>query len=88
MTIKIEKEIPIPDARTSAGRPSNYPFREMRKGESFLWEGEGAPIQAAHTFKKNNEGYEFTGRTLDKEKKIYRVWCLRSPLRGRPAKRI
>lgn len=40
MKIKIDKKMPIPKVTSRSGRPVKYPFDKLKKGDSFLVEGD------------------------------------------------
>ena len=70
--VKIEKNIPIPEACGGA-ITRKYPFNEMEVGDSIFIEGRKGsytPGNAAHNYGKNH-GKKFTSR---KENDGFRIW--------------
>jgi len=69
MKIKIEKGIAIPP---SLKEKRDYPFNEMKIGESFFVEtNKNNLYQQAHNYRKNNKEFNFVVR---RDKTGSRVW--------------
>ncbi len=71
--IKVQKNIPIPSKK---GRPSKYPFKDMKPGESF--EVTDAPkntvLNAANSWsKRHNKSARFTIRHSEGKTRIWRT---------------
>ena len=73
---KIESTIPIPD-QSNGGRRSQYPFRAMKIGESFLVAaGDSSVVKvrsAASYFQIRNLQFKFIVRTTPEGVRVWRV---------------
>ena len=72
MSYKIDTDIPIP----SMGRPNQYPFAEMKVGDSFFIEGRTssyASTAARNWASKHEPSWRFTSRQQDGGVRVWRI---------------
>lgn len=78
--IQIESGIPIPPRAGGTGRPSKYPFDQLKPGDSFLVpHHDGNPVvtvrrmAAAVKGAAKRTGWKFTTRRLSEGLRVWRV---------------
>lgn len=72
--VKVDKGVPFPpEARH--GRPSIYPWREMKRGESFVYNGNIDAAKSAANYYNIRTEWTFRARTTDDGK--VRVWRMK-----------
>lgn len=69
--VKIDKNIPFPGRKY--GARSKYPWLEMNKDDSFVFEGSIANAHAATTYYNAKTAKEFRARTLNGHVRVWRL---------------
>lgn len=69
--VQIEKNIPFPDP--SPGRRSKYPWRELKVGDSFAYDGPAVNAQSAATYYTNKTNKTFRARKHNGSTRVWRV---------------
>lgn len=69
--VKIDKNIPFPGRKY--GARSKYPWMEMSKDDSFIFEGSVANAHAATTYYNGKTGKEFRARAYNGHVRVWRI---------------
>lgn len=70
--IKIDKNIPFPERELGRKR-SPYPWREISKGESFVFNGTVTNAQAAATYYSKATDKTFRARVYNGHVRVWRI---------------
>ncbi len=72
--VELDKNVPL-IKKVHSGRPSKYPWREMKVGDSFLFP-KGLSVSAAYAatrYAKNGMGIKVTIRQTDEGLRVWRI---------------
>lgn len=72
--VKVDKNVPFPP-EAPHGRPSRYPWRDLKKGESFIYGGNLDAAKSAANYYNIRTDMTFRARLTDDGK--VRVWRMK-----------